>query len=81
MYPLLAPSLAERMGQPTPEALSERERVVVGLLAQGYNLSQATKQLGISVKTVSTYKTRALDKLGLASQQELVQWARSQGLV
>jgi DNA-binding NarL/FixJ family response regulator len=81
LYPLLAPSLAERMGLPSPETLSERERAVVGLLAQGYNLSQAAEKLSISVKTVSTYKTRALDKLGLSSQPELVQWAREHGLV
>ncbi|WP_337868423.1 response regulator transcription factor [Meiothermus sp.] len=81
LHPLLAPYLAEHMGLPTPEALSERERAVVGLLAQGYNLSQSAEKLGISVKTAATYKARALDKLGLESQPELVQWARERGLV
>jgi DNA-binding NarL/FixJ family response regulator len=81
LHPLLAPRLAEHMGLPAPEALSERERAVVGLLAQGYNLSQAAEKLGISVKTAATYKARALDKLGLETQPELVQWARERGLV
>ncbi len=81
LHPLLAPRLAEHVGLPAPEALSERERTVVGLLAQGYNLSQAAEKLGISVKTAATYKARALDKLGLQSQPELVQWAREHGLV
>lgn len=81
LHPLLAPRLAEHVGLPAPEALSERERTVVGLLAQGYNLSQAAEKLGISVKTAATYKARALDKLGLDSQPELVQWAREHGLV
>ncbi len=81
LHPLLAPRLAEHVSLPSLEALSERERAVVGLLAQGYNLSQAAEKLGISVKTAATYKARALDKLGLASQPELVQWAREHGLV
>jgi DNA-binding NarL/FixJ family response regulator len=80
LHPLLAPRLAEHLGSPTQEVLSERERAVVALLAQGFNLSQAAEQLAISVKTVATYKTRALDKLGLASQHELVRWAREHGL-
>jgi len=81
LHPFLAPRLAEHVGLPAPEALSERERAVVGLLAQGYNLSQAAEKLGISVKTAATYKARALDKLGLETQHELVQWARERGLV
>lgn len=80
LHPLLAPYLAEHVSLPALEALSERERAVVGLLAQGYNLSESAKQLGISVKTAATYKTRALNKLGLESQPELVQWAREHGL-
>lgn len=79
-HPLLAPRLAEHLGTPTPESLSERERAVVALLAQGYNLSQAAERLAISVKTAATYKTRALDKLGLETQPELVRWARDHGL-
>lgn len=81
LHPLLAPRLAAHVSVPGAEALSERERAVVGLLAQGYNLSQAAEKLGISVKTAATYKSRALDKLGLDSQPELVQWAREHGLV
>jgi DNA-binding NarL/FixJ family response regulator len=81
LHPLLAPRLAEHVSQPTPEMLSQRERAVVALLAQGYNLSQAAEKLSISVKTAATYKSRALDKLGLDSQPELVQWARNHGLV
>jgi DNA-binding CsgD family transcriptional regulator len=52
----------------------------VGLLAQGYTLSQAAEALGISLKTASTYKQRAMNKLGLMETPELVRWAREQGL-
>jgi len=81
LHPHLAHRLAEHVALPTAKNLSERERTVVGLLAQGYNLSQAAEKLGISVKTAATYKARALDKLGLQSQPELVLWAREHGLV
>ncbi len=78
LHPSLLPALLPE--EPTPEVLSEREKAIVRLLAQGYTLSQAAEALGISVKTASTYKTRALDKLGLMETHELVAWARRQGL-
>ncbi len=81
LHPLLAPQLAEHLALPGPDVLSEREKTVVRMLAQGYSLSQIAQNLGLSVKTVATYKSRALGKLGLESQPELIQWARKQGLV
>jgi len=74
---LLGPLFLE---EPGPEDLSEREREVVRLLAQGYTLSQAAARLGISAKTAHTYKVRAMDKLGLMELPELVAWARRHGL-
>jgi len=72
--PRLAGALAE--AEPGPGRLSPREREVVRLLSQGYSLRAIAERLGISEKTASTYKTRALDKLGLESLPELVEWAR-----
>ena len=72
--PRLAGALAE--SGPGPERLSLRERQVVELLSRGYSLRQIAERHGISEKTASTYKARALDKLGLASLPELVAWAR-----
>lgn len=59
--------------------LSEREAEVVRLIAQGYGNKEAAVQLGISVKTVDTYKARAMEKLGLYSRAELVRYALHQG--
>ncbi len=80
LHPSLTQALLEGQATPGPEALSERERAVVALLAQGHTLSQAAKKLGLSVKTASTYKARALNKLGLMDTPELVRWAREHGL-
>jgi DNA-binding NarL/FixJ family response regulator len=80
LHPSLTEALLEGQATPGPEVLSERERAVVALLAQGYTLSQAAERLGVSVKTASTYKQRALNKLGLMDTPELVRWAREQGL-
>ncbi len=80
LHPSLTEALLEAQATPGPEVLSERERAVVALLAQGYTLSQAAERLGLSVKTASTYKQRALNKLGLLDTPDLVRWAREQGL-
>ena len=55
--------------------LSKREREVLGLLAHGYSLSVIADKLYISIKTVSTYKTRLMQKLGLTQKHELVDYA------
>ena len=80
LHQSLTEALLEGQAEPGPEVLSERERAVVALLAQGYTLSQVAERLGLSVKTASTYKQRALNKLGLMDTPELVRWAREHGL-
>lgn len=62
------------------EALSAREREVVRLYAGGMAVSEIARKLGSSVKTVSTQKTAALRKLGLARETDLFQFARTNGL-
>lgn len=63
-----------------PEAeLSGREGNVLRLLAQGYSNKEIAAQLELSVKTVETYKARAMEKLGLASRVDLVRYAMQQG--
>jgi DNA-binding NarL/FixJ family response regulator len=59
--------------------LSEREADVVRLVAQGFGNKEVATQLGISVKTVDTYKARAMEKLGLYSRAALVRYALQQG--
>ena len=63
------------------EVLSEREREVVRLTAEGYSAQQAADQLSLSSKTVETYRHRAMQKLGLTNRAELVQYALRAGLL
>ena len=63
------------------EILSDRERNVVRLTAEGYSAQQAADQLSLSVKTVETYRHRAMQKLGLTNRAELVQYALRAGLL
>jgi len=59
--------------------LSEREANVVRLTAHGYSNKEIATQLGVSVKTVDTYKMRAMEKLGLHSRAALVRYALQRG--
>lgn len=67
--------------QATEQALdlSQREAAVVRLTAYGYSNKEIATQLGISVKTVDTYKMRAMEKLGLHSRVALVRYAIERG--
>jgi DNA-binding NarL/FixJ family response regulator len=60
-------------------ALSEREREVVLRVVQGYSNRDIATQLTLSVKTVETYRARALEKLGLTSRAALVRYALEHG--
>jgi two-component system, NarL family, response regulator NreC len=59
--------------------LSERETEVVQRIAQGYSNKEIGTQLNLSVKTVETYRARAMDKLGLESRAALVRYALERG--
>lgn len=59
--------------------LSDRETDVLRLIAQGYSNKEIAAQLGISVKTVETYKARAMEKLQLAGRADIVRYALQQG--
>jgi two-component system response regulator NreC len=63
------------------EVLSEREREVVKLTAEGHTAQQAADILSLSPKTVETYRHRAMQKLGLANRAELVHYALRAGLL
>ncbi len=65
-----------------PEAsLSVRELEVLSLFAQGFTVSQIAKRLSLSVKTVSTYRTRLLEKLCLGTTADLIRYALNHQLV
>ncbi|HEU4328087.1 MAG TPA: response regulator transcription factor [Roseiflexaceae bacterium] len=60
-------------------ALSERESEVVQRVARGYSNKDIATQLNLSVKTVETYRARAMEKLGLESRVALVRFAFERG--
>lgn len=62
------------------ETLSVREYEVFLLIASGISLSDIGAKLGLSVKTVSTYRTRILEKTGLHSNADIIRYAVRHGL-
>lgn len=77
--PELAEILASRLGQPVDraphETLSAREFEVLCLLAGGMTVGEIGDQLSLSVKTISTYRTRILEKLQLKNNAEIMRYA------
>jgi len=67
-------------GPPT-EALSLRERQVLTLLAHGYTNREAAEELGLSMRSIETYRARMSDKLGFGSRKEMVRYALEAGLL
>jgi two-component system, NarL family, response regulator NreC len=63
------------------EKLTDREREVMQLIAEGYTAPQIGEQLAISPKTVDTYKQRVNDKLGLNTRADYVKMALRLGLL
>ncbi len=63
------------------QTLSSRELEVFLLLAGARSVTEIAERLGISVKTVSTYRTRILEKMALQSTAEIIQYAVRNGLV
>lgn len=69
-----------RGGEPH-RLLSDREYDVFKQIAEGVPLAEMAKQMNLSPKTVSTYRARILEKMGLASNAELMRYAFDRGLV
>ena len=63
---------------PMPE-LSEREGAVLRMIAEGYSNKEIASRMGISFKTVETYKARSMGKLGLHSRVDIVRFANRAG--
>ena len=81
----LAEALLEHMESETPEAphesLSDREFQVFQELARGNTPSGIAEKLSLSVKTISTYRSRVLAKLNLSSNAEIVRYALENGII
>jgi DNA-binding NarL/FixJ family response regulator len=79
--PDLGAKLVVPDGSPALEALSERERDIVHLLALGHTNQEIGKQLFISVRTVDTHRAHIMRKLELETRAELVMFALANGLI
>jgi two-component system, NarL family, invasion response regulator UvrY len=84
LSPAMSQAVADGLGGPPPaphEQLSERELEVLRLLAAGRPITAISRQLGLSPKTVTTYRARLLHKLRMKSNAELTFYATQHGLV
>ena len=77
----LATNLAIGSVKPPQELLSDREFQVLRLIASGKILSEIARELVLSVKTISTYRSRVLEKMGLKNNAELMHYAMQHQLV
>jgi two-component system invasion response regulator UvrY len=85
----LSPALAEKLvadlergvDRPPDEFLSDREFQVMRLIASGKTLSEIAELLSLSDKTISTYRARLLEKMGMRTNAELTYYAISNRLV
>lgn len=85
LSPHMAELLADEIAGDSPavphQQLSERELQVFLRLAQGQSVSEIGGILHLSIKTVSTYRSRLLEKLGVTSNAELATYALRNGLL
>jgi DNA-binding NarL/FixJ family response regulator len=65
----------------THEMLSDREYQALRMLGSGRTVSEISEELGLSVKTVSTYRARVLQKLGMRTNAELMRYAMENQLL
>ena len=85
----ISDSLAERLAADVGgaaaaaphERLSDREFEVMRGIASGQSVGEIAERMHLSAKTVSTYRSRLLDKMGMATNSELTRYALQNGLV
>jgi DNA-binding NarL/FixJ family response regulator len=85
----VSPALAEKLvvdlergsDGPPHETLSDREFEVLRLIASGKTVSEIAEMLSLSDKTISTYRARILEKMGMKTNAELTHYAIQNKLV
>ena len=85
----VSPALAEKLAlgvtkdlsHSPHETLSDREYEVMSRIASGKTVTEIAEELSLSAKTISTYRTRVLEKLGVKNNAKIVQYAVRNGLV
>jgi DNA-binding NarL/FixJ family response regulator len=78
---LLADEMSGERSGVLHDALSDRELQVFLRLARGESVSDIAEQLHLSVKTISTYRSRVTEKLNVSSNAELATYALRHGLI
>ena len=79
---ILAQDLQRDTGEVSPHMkLSDREYEVMLMIASGKAVSKIAEELSLSVKTISTYRSRILEKVHMKSNAELTRYAIKHGLV
>lgn len=80
---LLALLISGARGETGPKhaALSDRELQILRMLASGMPLARIAEELSLSSKTVTTYRTRVLEKLELTTNADLVRYALAHGII
>ncbi len=63
------------------DVLSEREREVLRQVARGYTSRQIAEEIGLSIKTVESYRARLMRKLGLKERADMVRLAIEMGII
>lgn len=85
----LSPALADRLalnlpidtGRPLSEVLSLREHQVLCMIATGNSLTEIADELELSLQTVSTYRARIVEKMGMESNEQIIHYVFSNGLL
>ena len=85
----ITPSLAEKLalnlriddGEPNHKTLSDREYEVMCMIASGKRVSEIAEEFFLSPKTISTYRTQILKKMGMRNNAEIIHYAIKNKLV
>lgn len=77
----LAQTFVKYRGQPPIDMITDREMVVMLMVAQGIRNKEISERLCLSPKTTSTYRYRLFEKLGVGNDVELTRWAIRNGVV
>lgn len=85
----ISPSLAEKLaydldsksGKMSHETLSDREYQVMQMISSGKTVGEIAEELSLSIKTISTYRSRILEKMSIKNNAELTHYAIQNHLV
>jgi two-component system, NarL family, invasion response regulator UvrY len=77
----LISNLDEPVDKPLHELLSDREHEVMRLIAEGVSLTEIGDRLHVSVKTISSYRARIMEKMHMKSNAELTRYAMTNSLI